>query len=151
MLKKISVALLTLVSTGTLLPHQDVAADPQYQSWKAKKHWRHNRYNNQCNYNNNQGYNNQGYNQGSGYGRNTHAHVDAQQNQVNNMIMRGVQRGRITQQEADRLMARQRKIDSLQARYANNGIDRGERNRLNNEISKLRDQLSHDLHDFDIR
>lgn len=145
MLKKISVALLALVSTSTLLPNLSAMADPPYQNWKAQKHWRHNRYNNQNNFNN------QGYNQGSGYGRNTHARVDAQQNQVNNMIMRGVQRGRITQQEADRLMARQRKIDSLQARYANNGIDRGERNRLNNEISKLRDQLSHDLHDFDIR
>lgn len=151
MLKKFSVALLALISTCSLLPYQDAAADPPYQNqypyqnqnWRLRKHWRHKKYNNQYNYN-------QGYNQGYGQGG-THARVDAQQNQVNNMIARGVQRGRITQQEADRLMARQRKIDSLQARYASNGIDPSERNRLNNEISKLRNQLSNDLHDFDIR
>lgn len=107
---------------------------------------------------NNQGFlngNNQGFFNGNsrglfGNGFNNNR-VDGIQSRLGSLITGGMANGNLTQKEADRLLARQAKIDQLQAQFTSDGrLNYNERNRLSSEIGRLRSQLQRELNDRNV-
>ncbi len=68
-------------------------------------------------------------------------------------ITKGLQNGRLNQQEAASLQAKLSQISAMEVRLraSGNNLSRGERNRLDRQLSTLSAQITRELNDFDNR
>lgn len=80
---------------------------------------------------------------GRGRGRN----IDAQQQRLFNQMQSGYNRGRLTQNEYNRLLSRYNNINGIEAQLRTGGLNPRERNRLNNQLQQFQSSLQWELND----
>ena len=80
--------------------------------------------------------NNQAYGYANGYGG-----IEARTEQLQRRFQLGIQRGTISRQEAGYLSDGFRQLDRLERRYSRGGLNRGERQDLQQRLQQLQQQL----------
>lgn len=87
------------------------------------------------------------------FGHGGGAQINSQQAQLQTRINRGVASGRLNGSEAARLQSKVAQIANFEARMrmSGNRLSFGERQKLQSMISKLNNDITHDLNDFERR